>query len=235
MKKQNEFTNTNEVVENAVLEVFKISEIDSNLSYKEKCLIINRIHENILDEINAIEQPPDENKLRNNTGTDNTGFNNTGSKNQGSFNSGYENNGDSNTGDFNQGDGNVGCWNYGYFNVGNYNDGDYNSGDFNTGNRNTGNNNKADYCSGDFNSINIGCTSIFNHPVSIEELEEFRENTGGTLRKLSFCCMSSETKSLENAYKIWWKRLSNHAKGMITGYKYFDKKVFEEITGICID
>jgi len=169
---------------------------------------------------------------------------NSGNGNSGYSNSGYSNSGNSNSGYYNSGNRNSGYRNSGYRNSGNRNSGNGNSGNYNSGYRNSGNGNSGSF-------IGHFCSKekyfLFNKPCTKEQAEEIysidwyhfdlnlwvneskmtaqekKDNptyktTGGYLKTIS--------------YKEAWAKMPKEEIDKIKKLKNFDKKVFEEITGI---
>lgn len=163
--------------------------------------------------------------------------------NRGIFNLGNENSGNFNLGDLNLGDGNLG---------------DGNSGDFNLGNRNSGNKNLGMFNSGDgnngfFNTIEPNVL-IFNKDSGMTAREfrnskyyyalvetpfiltnwinytneEKRENENSINGYL-------QTYSYKEACENWWRNTSKESREIIMQIPNFDKKIFEDITGINVD
>ena len=78
---------------------------------------------------------------------------------------------------------------------------------------------------------------IFNHDVPEKEWEKIKNSLD---IKLKLTEWNEETKSLdvysyEYAWANWWKEASKKQKESITKMKFFDQKIFTEITGIDIE
>ena len=178
-----------------------------------------------------------------NTGDWNTGNRNTGDWNTGNCNTGNCNTGDRNTGDWNTGNCNTGDWNTGDWNTGNCNTGDWNTGNCNTGCFNTEKHNiflfnqYSDWSYSDWlhskarrllNNIQKDvvewiCTNDMTEAEKKKHPEY--ETTGGYLKVLD----ESECN------QIWWDGLTEDQKEIIRNIPNYDKKIFEEITGIVTD
>ena len=75
---------------------------------------------------------------------------------------------------------------------------------------------------------------VFNKDISKEEYEKIR---GSLDIKLKLTEWNEKTKSLDvysysDSWKNWWGKASTEQKESITKMKYFDHKIFTEITGI---
>ena len=194
------------------------------------------------------------------TGNRNTGDYNTGDYNTGDCNTGNRNTGNRNTGDYNTGDCNTGNRNTGNRNTGDCNTGNWNTGNRNTGNRNAGNCNTGDWNASSFDTgcFNTRERNIFmfdkpsgwsysdwthseakrllnNIPTNIVEwiytsdmTEEEKasypthKTTGGYLKVLNEA----------ECAQIWWDNLTDSQKDIIRGIPNYNKKIFEQITGI---
>jgi len=199
-----------------------------------------------------------------NSGNSNSGDWNSGDSNSGDWNSGYRNSGNRNSGDWNSGyrnsgNSNSGDRNSGYSNSGNSNSGDSNSGDSNSGYSNSGYSNSGDWNSGDrnsgfFNSITPIDIIIFNKSCKKEKWDNaikpnFIYNININ-QWISFYNMNNkEKKEKPNAYvcngylktityKKAWKlafiKADKNDIKLLKALPNFNKKVFEEITGIKI-
>jgi hypothetical protein len=184
-----------------------------------------------------------------NSGDSNSGDRNSGNRNSGNWNSGHWNSGHSNSGDRNSGHRNSGHWN-----SGNSNSGNSNSGNWNSGNRNSGNWNSGNWNSGMFNSITPDTILIFNKPCKRNIWEsalkpDFIFNIA-TTQWISWSSMTDDEKK-ENKdafvtdgylkridYKEAWKTAYENATKediqLLKALPNFNKKVFEEISGIKI-
>lgn len=215
---------------------YKSSDIDGH--FTKKFEIVRKLDE---EEILKLCNAGNGNDGIGNVGNQNKGNYNRGNRNDGHFNvgnynKGTGNQGDENKGSFNNGSNNIGTGNIGSINFGNDNIGFDNRGNRNVGNHNIGNYNKGDYCLGDFNTLSIGCLTIFNNPIPNSVLKKFRkskiykllDNLGG----FNNCNKKYSTKDL---YMLWWELLSEDEKREFKSYDYFDHLVFQNITGIEVD
>ena len=170
----------------------------------------------------------------------NSGNCNSGGRNSGDYNSGDRNSGNYNSGYRNSGDCNSGNYNSGYRNSGNYNSGDYNSGNRNSGNCNPG------------TTIGHFCNHkkyfLFNKPCSEKEANEIYNlelyNYFNVSKWIYESDMTEEEKKANPNYKITggylkkidykeaWKSVPKEVIDRIKKLKNFNKKVFEDITGV---
>ena len=195
--------------------------------------------------------------INGNTGIFNTGDRNTGDWNTGDWNTGYWN-----TGYWNTGDRNTGYWNTGYRNTGDRNTGDWNTGYWNTGYRNTGDRNTGDWNTGDWNKCNYSTgffntkeqnVTIFNQPSGMFYEDFINSKYYDALASSDFTltewiyyteeekkesiirqCIGGYLKSYtyQEACKNWWNGMGEDNRKIVMSIPNFDKKVFEEITGI---
>jgi len=75
---------------------------------------------------------------------------------------------------------------------------------------------------------------VFNQDISEKEYEKIRDSLD---IKLKLTEWNEKTKSLDvysytDAWKNWWDSASKKDKESVTKMKYFDQKMFTEITGI---
>ena len=175
--------------------------------------------------------------INGNTGIFNTGHWNTGDRNTGHWNTGDRNTGDRNTGDRNTGDRNTGY---------------RNTGHWNTGHWNTGHWNKCNYSTGFFNTKEQNVT-IFNQPSGMSYEDFINSKYYDALASSNFTltewiyyteeekkesiirqCIGGYLKSYtyQEACKNWWNGMSEDNRKIVMSIPNFDKKVFEEITGI---
>jgi hypothetical protein len=189
-----------------------------------------------------------------NSGSWNSGDGNSGSLNSGSRNSGDGNSGSRNSGSRNSGDGNSGYWNTGEGNSGSRNSGSWNSGSWNSGDGNSGSWNSGDGNSGslnttipdqfrvfnkwitneDYNKISwpnffyFNLTLWISHDTATQEEKKKYKNeievSGGFLKTLDY----------KEAWKLSYKKASKEDRAKVKNILGFDKKLFEEITGIKI-
>ncbi len=150
---------------------------------------------------------------------------------------------DRDTGNWNTGICNTGNWNTGNWNAGDCNAGDWNRSSFNTGCFMTEEqkifmfNKPSDWCYRDWLfSTARGLLGqmpkkpvewIYSHDMTDEEKAEnpLHETMGGYLK------VHDESESRQ----LWWENLSEHQKNIIKSLPNFDKKIFEECTGIKVD
>ena len=178
---------------------------------------------------------------------------NTGEGCTGLCNSGGYNSGDRNSGDWNSGNRNSGNCNSGNRNSGNWNSGDYNSGD-----RNSGDWNNTNFSNGCFNIVEP-TIHLFNKPsrwtyrdwLGSEARYLMNRIQGDILEWVRLSDMTDDEKAahpeaettcgylkkLDNSEcaVIWWRGLTDDEKNIIMSIPNFDKKIFEEITGIDVD
>lgn len=195
-----------------------------------------------------------------NKGDSNIGDHNVGDLNNGDYNEGDLNRGDCNEGGLNNGDHNVGIRNRGIYNNGNYNNGYYNNGDHNLGTSNNGYGNRGCFNNGDhnagyFNACNnsrgVFCNEeenirIFNQPseMNLSEFKDSRYYKALTSENLDLTRVvrtmhedggvrrSLEAVPYKEACQHWWNELTPYNKAIIQEIPNFDKKIFEDITGI---
>ena len=156
--------------------------------------------------------------------------------------------GRSNTGDCNAGNRNTGDFNTGYGNTGNSNTGNFNTGDFN----------KSSFNTGCFNTVDQKI-SLFNKPSDITYSEWINSDAMHLLIQMPKDVvtwiwsgdMTDKEKEQHPEYKItngylkvldesecsqsWWDNLSDADKDIILNIPNFDKKIFEECTGIKVE
>lgn len=185
-----------------------------------------------------------------NDGNGNTGDGNTGNRNAGNGNAGNWNVGGSNTGNCNTGNRNDGDWN-----TGNRNTGNCNAGDWNTGNRNTGDWNKSSFETGCFNTKERNIF-LFDRPSDWSYRDWLQSKARRMLNQIPKNVvewvnsenMTDEEKAANPTYEtaggylkvldehessqIWWDGLTDEEKQIIRDTPNYDKKIFEEITGI---
>ena len=188
-----------------------------------------------------------------NTGDRNIGNCNTGDRNTEDRNTGHRNTGHCNTGNFNAGNFNAGHRNTGHCNTGNFNAGNCNAGDFNTGDFN-----KSSFNTGCFNTVDQKI-SLFNKPSDITYREWINSDARCLLIQIPKNVvtwigsgdMTDKEKEQHPEYKItngylkvldesecsqsWWDNLSDADKDIILNIPNFDKKIFEECTGIKVE
>ncbi len=195
-----------------------------------------------------------------NTGKDNTGFINSGNSNSGNSNSGYRNSGDSNSGNWNSGysnsgDSNSGNSNSGYWNSGDSNSGNNNSGYWNSGDSNSGDSNSGYRNSGAFCTDNNPVVYLFDKKTNIK-VKDWENSRPYRLMcdylnftiwvpfsimtpkekeqypKAETCEGYLKTIAYKEGWANMWGNLSKKDKKEFTSLPNFDKKKFEEITGI---
>ncbi len=179
----------------------------------------------------------------------NDGDCNSGDCNSGNRNSGNRNSGDCNSGDCNSGDCNSGDWNSGDWNSGNRNSGDWNSGDWN----------KCSFSNGCFNTESPKIY-LFNKPSPWTYRDWLNSEARRLLDRipknvLEYCLLKYMTdeekakhpeaeitggylKKIDNTAEsaiIWWSKLNDRQKDVITSLPNFDKEIFRYITGIDVD
>ena len=232
---------------NKVAEVIAYGEVqtEGDMSCTDKLEIVREIP---WDEVLRIV-----NMGKNCTGCQNTGYGNAGNKNTGNYNAGYGNTGYCNTGNRNTGN----C-NTGNRNTGNCNTGDWNTGNGNTGYCNTGDWNRSSFNTGCFNTVEQKI-SLFNKPSDMTYrewidsdarylLNQIPKNVVAWIRSGD---MTDKEKEQHPEYKttdgylkvldesecsqLWWNNLSDANKDIILKIPNFDKKIFEECTGIKVD
>jgi hypothetical protein len=188
----------------------------------------------------------------------NTGKGNSGYSNSGDRNSGYRNSGDRNSGYRNSGDRNSGYRNSGYSNSGDSNSGDSNSGNrnsgySNSGDRNSGYRNSGNYNTGHFNTTTPEKISVFNKPCLRSKWDSAKKPNFIYFNLTEWVWWSDmseeEKKNNKDAfvtdgylktydYKEAWRRSYEKATDddirLLKALPNFNKKVFEEITGIKI-
>jgi len=188
-----------------------------------------------------------------NAGSSNAGSGNAGSSNAGNDNAGNDNAGSSNAGYGNAGNDNAGYGNAGYGNAGSSNAGNDNAGSSNAGNRNAGYGNAGNDNAGMFNS-NPGKLRLFNKEANVKWEDDriqnairyspnfqeyvffsnmtdaekvsypYAKTTGGYYRQLGY----------KEGWIRFWGNSTENVKSAFLKLPNFDKKVFEEITGIKI-
>ena len=75
---------------------------------------------------------------------------------------------------------------------------------------------------------------VFNKDVSNDEYSKIKDSLNIDLKLTEWndCKKSLDVYSYEDAWKNWWECASDKQKATITDIKYFDKDIFESITGI---
>lgn len=191
----------------------------------------------------------DRNFGKSNTGCQNTGWGNSNTGNVGYRNSGYQN----------IGNGNTGRWNYGSSNVGDNNIGNGNTGHYNNGDCNTGNYNACNFSSGFFNTKDPKIY-IFNKPTEYTS-KEFKAKYSEAMLVLNSLMenitiwvpkdrMTKYEKARHRSYQTTggylkltnpkeyaqfkWENLDKNEKELVMSLPNFNKKIFEQITGIRI-
>lgn len=215
------------------------------LSQKEILAIVNVGLDNM-----GINNTGNNNFGRHNTGSNNSGWGNSNNGNIGYWNSGYHNIGNCNTGECNCGNDNVGNDNIGNGNTGRYNNGNYNTGSYNA----------CNFSSGFFNTKDQKIY-MFNKPTkyTLKEFQAKYSEAMGVLYNLMehitmWVSEDRMTKYEKIKYKHYkttggclrlinpkeytqskWERLDKNKKELIMSLPNFNKKIFEQITGIRID
>ncbi len=176
--------------------------------------------------------------------------------NIGKYCTGFRNTGDQNTGNRNTGDRNTGDWNTGNWNTGNRNTGNRNTGNWNTGDRNTGDWNTSSFNTGCFNTEKERKIFMFNKPSGWSYRDWLHSEAMGLLNSIprnvvEWIRTSEMTEEEKEAYptyattggylkvldksecaQIWWDSLTDDQKDIIRGMPNYNKKIFEQITGI---
>lgn len=145
--------------------------------------------------------------------------------------------------------------NSGYGNSGNRNSGNGNSGDSNSGFCNSGHSNSGNGNSGHFNTTTPDIVNIFNKPCKVKDWDnagkpDFIYNVYLT-KWICWAEMTDDEKKVDKhaylrggylkkfGYKEAWKiAFDNKEDGdleLLKALPNFDEKVFEKITGICIN
>jgi hypothetical protein len=191
---------------------------------------------------------------RGNSGRKNSGDCNSGDWNSGYRNSGYSNSGYRNSGDRNSGYSNSGDSNSGYSNSGHSNSGDSNSGHSNSGHSNSGYWNSGDWNSGFFNSTTPDTILIFNKPckrdlwdsvckpdfisnIAINQWVSWQSMTDDEKKANKDAFVTNgylKTSDYKEAWATAYKSATKEDVELLKALPNFDKKVFEEITGIKI-
>jgi hypothetical protein len=184
-----------------------------------------------------------------NSGNSNSGDSNSGDSNSGDRNSGYRNSGDSNSGYRNSGHWNSGDRNSGYRNSGHWNSGHWNSGDWNSGYWNSGY-----WNSGYFNSKTPDTVLVFNKPCKRDLWESVDKPSFiysiEVTRWISWGDMTDDEKmankdayvtegylkliDYNEAWAIAYKSATEEDIDLLKALPNFNKKIFEEISGIKI-
>ncbi len=151
---------------------------------------------------------------------------------------------------------NSGYRNSGNGNSGNRNSGDRNSGDRNSGYRNSGFGNSCDFSNGVFCSESDMNIRIFNSPsgmslkdwyrskyydactsapFELTEWVEYTKEEKASGEKKAICEGHLITYTWEEAWAMWWNKLSKEAKKTIQEIPNFNTEIFKEITGIDVE
>lgn len=146
--------------------------------------------------------------------------------------------------------------NTGLFNSGGMNSGDRNSGDMNSGNWNSGFGNSCDFSNGVFCSESDMNIRIFNSPsgmslkdwyrskyydactsapFKLTEWVEYTKEEKASGEKKAICEGHLITYTWEEAWAMWWNKLSKEAKKTIQEIPNFNTEIFKEITGIDVE